>query len=380
MKGLLQTSLAAAALTVVAATPMAQPLRYRHLDHHHLEKRAVEIVTVTQQVVEIEYVYSTVYVDPAMLQDQQTSSAPEVVEVVRPSTTPSPPAPKPTPKTTTPAALRVASPSTTRIPTTTPSSVYVPPPPSSSSSVEEESTTPSAVPTLPTQVIPVFVPPSSSSTTTTSAYTPPYTPPVVHTPSPSPSPSPSPTTTTTPYVAPQLVASTSAAALAAVSTSPATGGGSSGGSGGGSGGGEMFYGEGTYYDCGLGSCGNTNTNADYVVAMSKLRMAPLDGGNPNSNPMCGQKVRVYSDMAPDGVVFTVQDKCPGCVSFRSLPPILRLRYILTCIHLNSPAKTTLTSAPVLSYPNWELRLRAASRFGGTSSSEPDNRPFLLETR
>lgn len=76
----------------------------------------------------------------------------------------------------------------------------------------------------------------------------------------------------------------------------------------------MFYGEGTYYDCGLGSCGNTNTNDDYVVAMSKLRMAPLDGGNPNSNPMCGKKVRVYSDMAPDGVVFTVQDKCPGCPS------------------------------------------------------------------
>ncbi|KAK6495928.1 hypothetical protein TWF481_002973 [Arthrobotrys musiformis] len=80
----------------------------------------------------------------------------------------------------------------------------------------------------------------------------------------------------------------------------------------------FFYGEGTFFDCGLGSCGLTNTNDDYIVAMSKLRMAPLDGINPNNNPLCGKKVRVFSDIATEGVVFTVQDKCPGCTGENDL--------------------------------------------------------------
>ncbi|KAK6495903.1 hypothetical protein TWF481_002948 [Arthrobotrys musiformis] len=46
--------------------------------------------------------------------------------------------------------------------------------------------------------------------------------------------------------------------------------------------------------------------------MSKLRMEPFDGANPSNNPLCGKKVRVFSDMATEGVVFTVQDKCLGC--------------------------------------------------------------------
>ncbi|KAK6354899.1 hypothetical protein TWF696_004030 [Orbilia brochopaga] len=305
MKGLFQASLAAAAMTVVAATPMAQPLRHRHLDHHHLNKRAVEIITVTQQVVEIEYVYSTVYVDPAVVQYQQTSRSHSPVAEVR-STTRSSPSPAPVP--TTPSSSAAAptttpsttAPSPTTTPSTTPSSVYVPPPPPPSSS---ESTTSVAAAKLPTEVIPVYVPPSSSSISTTPVSTTPAYTPLAFTPAPAPS------STTTPYVAP-LPVTTPSVLAAAAPTSPASGDGSSGGSGDYSG--EMYYGEGTYYDCGLGSCGNTNTNDDYVVAMSKLRMAPMDNGNPNTNPLCGQKVRVYSDKAPDGVDFTVQDKCPGC--------------------------------------------------------------------
>ncbi|EWC46822.1 hypothetical protein DRE_03834 [Drechslerella stenobrocha 248] len=296
MKGFLKASLAAVAITAVAATPLAKPaqsIRHRHLDHHnHNHKRAVVVITKTQRIVEIEYVYSTVYVDPAAV--AYKAPTPNVPSYVAPSSTRSSSSIAIPTTTSTPTSTSTST-STTSTTISTPEYVAPPPPPSTSEYVAPppppsttESSTSTAAPELPTQVIPVYVPPSSSSSPTpspVSVYTPPPPP---------PPPSPSPVET---YVTPEP---------ATTSTKAASGGGGTSYAG------EMFHGEGTYYDCGLGSCGYDNTNDDYVVALSKLRMAPLDGGNPNNNPLCGKKIIVYTDMSPEGVIFTVMDKCPGC--------------------------------------------------------------------
>ncbi|KAK6538975.1 hypothetical protein TWF694_010524 [Orbilia ellipsospora] len=257
MKGLFQTSLAVAAIIIGAQARHAHMhhRRLEQLHHKHHEKRALVVVTKTQEVVEIEYVTRIVYVDPATIQAEPTSSTQRTSFYT--STT------------------RSTTPSTTTTTTTTTTS-YVPPPPPPTTTSSTFTT-----PSLPTEVIPLVVPQSSTTTTTTTTTTPPPPPPT--------------TTTTTTYAPPP-----------AQSTSPATGGG------------QMYSGQGTYYDCGLGSCGNTNTNADYVVALSHLLMTPMDGGNPNTNPYCGKQVRVFSAMAPEGVVFTVQDKCPGCAGMYDL--------------------------------------------------------------
>ncbi|CAO3699284.1 hypothetical protein G6F70_004660 [Rhizopus microsporus] len=72
-----------------------------------------------------------------------------------------------------------------------------------------------------------------------------------------------------------------------------------------------FVGKGTYYDVGPGSCGQTNSNSEMVVAVNKEQMA--NGGNPNSNPKCNKKVKI---VGPSGKSATarVVDTCPGCDS------------------------------------------------------------------
>jgi hypothetical protein len=45
--------------------------------------------------------------------------------------------------------------------------------------------------------------------------------------------------------------------------------------------------EATYYNTGLGSCGVTSTDDEYVVAISHVLMDAKSTGNPNNNPLCG---------------------------------------------------------------------------------------------
>ncbi|EGX44715.1 hypothetical protein TWF173_009976 [Orbilia oligospora] len=80
-------------------------------------------------------------------------------------------------------------------------------------------------------------------------------------------------------------------------------------SGGGSG---SYSGKATFYDAGLGSCGETHSNSDFICALSKATMALTGGPNPNLNPMCGTKIRVMSPSNPTGVIVTIVDTCPGC--------------------------------------------------------------------
>lgn len=67
----------------------------------------------------------------------------------------------------------------------------------------------------------------------------------------------------------------------------------------------------TFYNPGLGSCGITSGPSDMIVALSQSRMLQSGNGNPNSNPLCGKKIRVFFNGKE--VDLTVVDTCPGCV-------------------------------------------------------------------
>lgn len=98
----------------------------------------------------------------------------------------------------------------------------------------------------------------------------------------------------------EAASSTSAAPSASSSSAS-----SSGGSGSGS-----NSGDGTYYDTGLGACGITSTDSDFIVAISHERFDAVNTGNPNNNPLCGKKITAYR--GDKSVEVTVVDRCPGC--------------------------------------------------------------------
>ncbi|GLB36225.1 putative lytic transglycolase [Lyophyllum shimeji] len=89
-------------------------------------------------------------------------------------------------------------------------------------------------------------------------------------------------------------------------------------SGGGGGGAPSFMtgiqsGQGTFYSTGLGACGIVNSDTDYIAAVSHLLFDAVPGYNgqdPNSNPICGRKVRVSFE--GKSVVVAVTDRCEGC--------------------------------------------------------------------
>nr|VWO98546.1 Ferric-chelate reductase [Ganoderma boninense] len=71
-------------------------------------------------------------------------------------------------------------------------------------------------------------------------------------------------------------------------------------------------GDATYYTPGLGSCGHNNVATDFIVAVDHATITsfPGAGANPNTNPMCGRKMRVT--YGKKSVTVTVADTCPGC--------------------------------------------------------------------
>ena len=57
----------------------------------------------------------------------------------------------------------------------------------------------------------------------------------------------------------------------------------------------------TYYSTGLGACGVTNTDTDYIAAVSHTLFDNYPGytsGNPNSNPICNKKVTANCKSRP----------------------------------------------------------------------------------
>ncbi|KAF2242348.1 hypothetical protein BU26DRAFT_524489 [Trematosphaeria pertusa] len=81
------------------------------------------------------------------------------------------------------------------------------------------------------------------------------------------------------------------------------------------GGAQTFSGDLTYYNPALGACGIASTDNDAVVAVSHYTFdAVQQGTDPNSNPLCGRKIRANRVNAGKQVSIdvTVVDRCTGC--------------------------------------------------------------------
>ncbi|KAI7148664.1 hypothetical protein KC343_g15739 [Hortaea werneckii] len=84
---------------------------------------------------------------------------------------------------------------------------------------------------------------------------------------------------------------------------------------------DTFTGDLTYYQPGLGACGVTSTEDDFIVALSHVLFDAAGsstdaGGNSNENPLCGRMLRAtrYNEEAnaQRSVDLRVVDRCTGC--------------------------------------------------------------------
>ncbi|KAF9822048.1 hypothetical protein IEO21_00042 [Rhodonia placenta] len=76
---------------------------------------------------------------------------------------------------------------------------------------------------------------------------------------------------------------------------------------------ETNTGDATFYAAGLGACGITNTDSDYIVAVSWQlfdNYPGYDGTNPNTNPVCNKQIT--ANYQGKSVTVTVTDRCTGC--------------------------------------------------------------------
>ncbi|KAM0795688.1 hypothetical protein BDR22DRAFT_579815 [Usnea florida] len=73
-----------------------------------------------------------------------------------------------------------------------------------------------------------------------------------------------------------------------------------------------YTGDLTHYLPGTGSCGQTITNGQPIVALSHLIMTPVDNGNANTNPYCGKQISVHNPADNTVTTATVADTCDSC--------------------------------------------------------------------
>lgn len=71
-----------------------------------------------------------------------------------------------------------------------------------------------------------------------------------------------------------------------------------------------FGGQATYYAPGLGACGWSNGDSDYIVAISASLFDSFGTGNPNKNPACGHKIA--ASYGGKTITVSVADRCVGC--------------------------------------------------------------------
>ncbi|KAF8314269.1 barwin-like endoglucanase [Clavulina sp. PMI_390] len=76
-------------------------------------------------------------------------------------------------------------------------------------------------------------------------------------------------------------------------------------------------GQATWFNPALGACGITNTDSDYITAISHqiFNTYPgfVAGSNPNNNPICGHRLAVsYGGKTVD---VTITDLCGSCTEF-----------------------------------------------------------------
>ncbi|KAI4219523.1 MAG: hypothetical protein LQ349_008327 [Xanthoria aureola] len=77
----------------------------------------------------------------------------------------------------------------------------------------------------------------------------------------------------------------------------------------------VFTGDATFYSpsVGFGSCGVQNSDSDLVAALAQSTMRLYNPSNPNNNPLCGHKVKVWETSNPSNtVIVAIMDTCPGC--------------------------------------------------------------------
>ncbi|CAG8723683.1 11588_t:CDS:1 [Ambispora leptoticha] len=72
-------------------------------------------------------------------------------------------------------------------------------------------------------------------------------------------------------------------------------------------------GDGTYFNPGLGACGEQDNDSSMIVALAAPDFDPsTPNGNPNKNTLCGRGIRIYyNGKSVDG---KVTDRCPECKS------------------------------------------------------------------
>ncbi|KIJ40170.1 hypothetical protein M422DRAFT_230335 [Sphaerobolus stellatus SS14] len=138
--------------------------------------------------------------------------------------------------------------------------------------------------------------PSPSPSAQASAQDPPTTQP------PAPTTQAAPTTSSTPAPVP----TTSATPAPAPTTSSSSLGNDVG----------TFTGQATWYDTGLTACGVTNTNTEYIAAVSELLFDTYpgyNGANPNNNPICGKQAQVTYEGKT--ITVTITDRCTACAMY-----------------------------------------------------------------
>jgi hypothetical protein len=69
----------------------------------------------------------------------------------------------------------------------------------------------------------------------------------------------------------------------------------------------------TFYETGLGACGITNTDSDFIAAVAESMFDGFPGAtdNPNNNPICNKKARITRNGQTTTV--TITDRCTACV-------------------------------------------------------------------
>ena len=77
--------------------------------------------------------------------------------------------------------------------------------------------------------------------------------------------------------------------------------------------GGIYDGDLTYYAPGLGACGVKSSKSDMIVAVSHLLFDSVQqGSNPNTNPLCGMKIRARRPDGDRSIDLKVVDRCTGC--------------------------------------------------------------------
>lgn len=305
------TSAAISAFLAVLAT--AVPVAHEH-NAHHLDKRAV--VTQTVHKVRLFYQKQVVYVDQ---NGAPFSTGYEVVSVSTMDHSTEEGAAAPTEDVAAAASTEAPAPA----PEPTSSSSQAPPPPPPAPETTSEAPAPAPEPTTSEAPAPAppaetpspefdtiaqetSEPPAPAPEPTTSSQAPPPPPPAPETTSEAPAPAPEPTTSEAPAPEPTTSEAPAQEDTAAdvpeesAPETPSSDGGSTG----------SFAGEGTYYDTGLGACGITSVDTDYIVAISHVRFDAVGTANPNNNPLCGKKINAHYQGKT--VQVTVVDRCPGC--------------------------------------------------------------------